>query len=197
MDSKITALEAQLSKGREVKAGMRQELLTGRIRRVCVKRLNFEIKPHDKNAHIVRVNARKVRFIKSREQVVIKPSFKVGNNRIPETGNCLLIYSQNGIKLEMHLITRQKLKQFWEEHPSANGALQSWAKEVEHANWKSPNDIKSHYRSADPIGDNRVVFNIKGNTYRLVVKFHYNTQIAFVRFVGTHEEYNKIDAEKI
>jgi len=97
----------------------------------------------------------------------------------------------------MHLITRQKLQQFWEAHPDAKGSLQSWAKEVEHAEWRTPGDVKARYGTADPIGDNRVVFNIKGNIYRLVIKFHYNTQIAFVRFVGTHEEYNKIDAEKI
>jgi mRNA interferase HigB len=97
----------------------------------------------------------------------------------------------------MRLITRQKLKQFWQKYPDAENPLTAWAKEAEHAQWKTPNDIKARYRSADPIGDNRVVFNIKGNTYRLVVKFHYNTQVAFIRFVGTHAEYNKINAEKI
>ena len=97
----------------------------------------------------------------------------------------------------MHLITRQKLKKFWEEHPDAEGPLKAWAKEAEHAEWRTPSHIKARYGSADPIGDNRVVFNIKGNDYRLVVKFHYNTHVAFIRFVGTHEEYNRIDAEKI
>lgn len=97
----------------------------------------------------------------------------------------------------MHLITRQKLKQFWEDHPDAKGALQSWAYEAEHATWTSPNDIKKRYGSADPIGDNRVVFNIKGNDYRLIVKFEYKYQIAFIRFIGTHKEYDKINAETI
>ncbi len=97
----------------------------------------------------------------------------------------------------MRLITRQKLKQFWQKNPDAEDALTAWAKEAEHAQWKTPNDIKARYRSADPIKDNRVVFNIKGNHYRLVVKLHYNTQVVFIRFVGTHEEYDKIDAEKI
>jgi mRNA interferase HigB len=97
----------------------------------------------------------------------------------------------------MHLVTRQKLKQFWQKYPDAEGVLTAWAKEVEHARWKTPNDIKARYRSADPIGDNRVVFNIKGNSYRVIVKIHYNTQVVYIRFVGTHAEYNKIDAEKI
>jgi mRNA interferase HigB len=97
----------------------------------------------------------------------------------------------------MHLITRQKLTLFWEKYPDAENALKAWAKEVEHARWQTPNDIKQKFRSADPIGDNRVIFNIKGNTYRLVVKFHYNTQIAYIRFVGTHAEYDKINAETI
>ncbi len=97
----------------------------------------------------------------------------------------------------MHLITRQKLAQFWTKYPDAEGALKSWAKEVEHAQWKTPNDVKSRYRSADPVGDNRVVFNIKGNDYRLVVKIHYNTQVVYIRFIGTHEEYKRIDVEKI
>lgn len=97
----------------------------------------------------------------------------------------------------MHLVTRQTLKQFWERHPDIEGPLKAWVKEVEHAQWKTPSDIKERYRSADPIGDNRVVFNIKGNDYRLVVKFHYDRQVAFVRFIGTHAEYDKINAETI
>jgi len=97
----------------------------------------------------------------------------------------------------MRVISRRKLKQFWETHPDAEGALKAWAKEVEHAHWKTPNDVKTRYRSADPIGDNRVVFNIKGNQYRLVAKIHYHTKVVYIRFVGTHKEYNKINAEKI
>jgi mRNA interferase HigB len=97
----------------------------------------------------------------------------------------------------MHLVTRQKLTQFWQNHADAKDALIAWAKEVEHARWRTPNDIKNRYRTADPIEDNRVVFNIKSNHYRLVVKIHYNTQVVYIRFVGTHQEYNKINAETI
>lgn len=105
--------------------------------------------------------------------------------------------SQNGIKYTMHLISRRKLKDFWKKYTDAEGQLKAWAKEVQHAEWKTPSEVKARYGSADPIGDNRIVFNIKGNTYRLIVKFHYNTQIAYIRFIGTHAEYDKIDAEKI
>lgn len=97
----------------------------------------------------------------------------------------------------MHLITRRKLRDFWEKYSDAEGPLKAWAKEVEHAKWKTPSDVKDRYGSADPIGDNRIVFNIKGNSYRLIVKFHYNTQIAYIRFIGAHKEYDQIDAEKI
>jgi mRNA interferase HigB len=75
--------------------------------------------------------------------------------------------------------------------------LKAWVKEVEHAQWKTPNDIKARYNSADILNDNRIVFNIKGNHYRLVVKIHYNTQIVYIRFIGTHKEYDKINVEKI
>lgn len=97
----------------------------------------------------------------------------------------------------MHVITRQKLTQCWQQHPDAEDALKAWFKEAEHARWKSTNDIKARYGTADFLKGNRVVFNIKGDHYRLVVRIHYNTQIVYIRFVGTHKEYDKIDAEKI
>lgn len=97
----------------------------------------------------------------------------------------------------MRLITRQRLTECWEKHPDAEEPLKTWAKEAEHAQWSSSNDIIARFPYADPIGDNRVVFNIKGNKYRLVVKIHYNTKVVYIRFVGTHAEYNKINAETI
>lgn len=97
----------------------------------------------------------------------------------------------------MRIITRQQLIACWTEHPDAEQALKAWEKEAEHAHWKSPADIKVRYRSADFLPGNRVVFNIKGRHYRLVVKIHYNTEIVYIRFVGTHEAYNKINAETI
>ncbi len=97
----------------------------------------------------------------------------------------------------MHVITRQKLIACWTEHPDAENALKAWFKEAERAQWKSPADIKARFPSADFLPGNRMVFNIKGNHYRLIVKIHYNTEIVYIRFVNTHEEYNKINAETI
>lgn len=97
----------------------------------------------------------------------------------------------------MRLISRRKLIDFWTKYRDAEDPLKAWAKEVEHANWKTSNDVVAYYNNADPIKNSRVVFNIKGNHYRLVVKIEYNIQIVFIRFIGTHKQYDKIDAEKI
>ncbi|MFN6944500.1 MAG: type II toxin-antitoxin system HigB family toxin [Cytophagaceae bacterium] len=75
--------------------------------------------------------------------------------------------------------------------------MKSWYHEAESANWKSPNDIKMDYPSASILADNRMVFNIKGNKYRLIVRINYDYGVTWIRFVGTHAEYDKIDANKI
>jgi mRNA interferase HigB len=97
----------------------------------------------------------------------------------------------------MRILSRQTLKQFWGGHADSKQALEAWFKEAEHAQWSSTVQIKQRYPSADFLPGNRVVFNIKGNDYRLVVKIHYNTGLVYIRFVGTHADYDKIDAEKI
>lgn len=97
----------------------------------------------------------------------------------------------------MHVISRKTLKDFWEKHTDAKQPLLSWFQEAKAAKWHEFQDIKNNYGSADVLPDNRVVFNIKGNTYRLIVKIHYNTQIVYIRFIGTHAAYDKIDAETI
>ncbi len=97
----------------------------------------------------------------------------------------------------MHVISRKKLADFWQKYPDVEERLKAWFKEAEHADWKSFNDIKQRYRSADSSPDNRVVFNIKGNHYRLVVKINYKIRIVYIRFIGTHDEYDQIDAGKI
>lgn len=94
----------------------------------------------------------------------------------------------------MRVISRKTLKDFWEKHADSQQPLKAWFHETKHADWKTFNDIKARYRSADLLPGNRVVFNIKGNTYRLIVRIHFNTGIAFVRFIGTHAAYDKIDA---
>ncbi|MFO0428054.1 MAG: type II toxin-antitoxin system HigB family toxin [Planctomyces sp.] len=97
----------------------------------------------------------------------------------------------------MHVVSRKTLCDFWRKHADAEDALKAWFKEAEAAAWGSFDDIKARYRSADVIAGNRVVFNIKGNTYRLVVKIQYKYKRVFIRFVGTHAEYDKINAETI
>ncbi len=95
------------------------------------------------------------------------------------------------------MITRQKLKAFWDTHPLAEGPLKAWFKDAEQAQWQSPVEITQYYPTASILKASRVVFNIHGNDYRLVVKIHYNTGVVFIRFVGTHAEYDKLNAETI
>jgi len=97
----------------------------------------------------------------------------------------------------MRVISRKTLKDFWERHADTEPALQAWFHEANSARWKSFADIKARYRTADALPGNRVVFNIKGNTYRLIVRIHYNTGIVFIRFIGTHARYDRIDATTI
>jgi mRNA interferase HigB len=97
----------------------------------------------------------------------------------------------------MRIISRRILREFWEKHPDSRSALQTWFHDVERAEWTSPVDIKSIYRNASFLANNRVVFNIKGNTYRLVIVVIYQHGVVYIRFVGTHEEYDRIDATKI
>ena len=97
----------------------------------------------------------------------------------------------------MRIISRKTLRDFWETHADAEQPLKAWFHETKIADWKSVTAIKARYRSADVLPGNRVVFNIKGNTYRLIVHLHYNTGIIFIRFVGTHAAYDRIDATTI
>ncbi len=97
----------------------------------------------------------------------------------------------------MRIISKRRLRQFWERHPTAEAALRAWFREVEQADWDMPARVKQRYPSASIVGDNRVVFNIKGNDFRLVVKFNYPYRTAYVRFVGTHAEYDAIDVEEV
>ncbi len=95
------------------------------------------------------------------------------------------------------IFAKSTLRKFWEKHPDSEQYLKTWYEIAIRSNWKSPNDVKQSYAHASILRNGRVVFNIKGNDYRLVVKFRFDKQLAFIRFVGTHEEYNKIDANKI
>ena len=97
----------------------------------------------------------------------------------------------------MRVIAKKTLREFWDAHKDSEQQLKSWFDEAENANWKSPLDIKRDYSSASIIANNRVVFNIKGNSYRLIVKINYGYGIVWIRFIGTHADYDKIIAETI
>jgi mRNA interferase HigB len=94
----------------------------------------------------------------------------------------------------MRIIARSTLREFWQRHADAEEALQAWYDETAQAEWQTPADIHGVYQSASFLANNRVIFNIRGNHYRLTVQIHYNTKIVYVRFVGTHAEYDRIDA---
>lgn len=97
----------------------------------------------------------------------------------------------------MRIISRRRLVEFWEVHPDAEQPLRAWYTETKKASWNSPTEIKEIYRSVSILSNNRVVFNIKGNTYRLIVVVEYSQGKMFIRFVGTHAEYDRIDATSI
>ena len=97
----------------------------------------------------------------------------------------------------MRIISRRALREFWEVHTDAQKALEAWYIDTKQAKWKTPSDIKRVYRNASFVANNRVVFNIKGNRYRLVVAIAYKSGIVYIRFVGTHGEYDKIDVTTI
>jgi len=97
----------------------------------------------------------------------------------------------------MRIIARSTLREFWQRHPDAEEALQAWYDETKQAQWQTPADIRDISQNASFLANNRVVFNIRGNRFRLIVQIHYNTRIVYVRFVGTHAEYDKIDATNV
>lgn len=97
----------------------------------------------------------------------------------------------------MRVISKKMLREFWEVHPDCKDQLKAWYNEAERAAWKSPEDIKREYPSASILKSKRVIFNIKGNAYRLVVRINYGYGLVWIRFAGTHEEYDRIDASRI
>jgi len=97
----------------------------------------------------------------------------------------------------MRVIAVSTLRTFWERYPDAEQPLKAWYEEATSASWIQPADVKAQYRSASVLKNRRVVFNIKGNDYRLIVAIAYKLQIVYVKFVGTHKEYDAVDAETI
>jgi mRNA interferase HigB len=97
----------------------------------------------------------------------------------------------------VRIIAKGTLRGFWTAHPDAEDPLLAWYREVEKADWSEPAQVKRQFRHASFVKGNRVVFNIKGNNYRLVVKINYPYRVVYVRFVGSHAEYDKINVEEV
>jgi len=95
------------------------------------------------------------------------------------------------------IFAKSTLKEYWETHPDSEQYLKTWYDTAMSSNWKTPNDVKQTYANASILKDNRIVFNIKGNSFRLVTKFNFEKQWIFIRFIGTHAEYDEIDADNI
>lgn len=99
----------------------------------------------------------------------------------------------------MRVIALRTLREFWQQpgRQDAEQPLKAWFHETEHADWRSPAGIKARYASASFLSDNRVCFNIGGNKYRLIVRVIYQHHAVYIRFIGTHAEYDKIDANAV
>ena len=97
----------------------------------------------------------------------------------------------------MRIIKTKPLSDFWRIHPDAESGLRQWIAQCRASSWRSMTDVKEYARSADWVGNSRVVFNVAGNKYRLVVAIHFKTGIVLVKFIGTHADYNKIDVAAV
>ena len=95
------------------------------------------------------------------------------------------------------LFAKSTLREFWEKFPDSEQYLKTWYDTVMSSKWKSPSDVKRTYANASILKESRIVFNIKGNSYRLVAKINFEKQWIFIRFIGSHKEYDKIDANAI
>ena len=93
----------------------------------------------------------------------------------------------------MRILSKSTLKEFWNEHPDAKASLEFWYKTVTKTDFDNPNEVIALFKGADVVGNGRIVFNIARNKYRLVAKFQYKSKFVFVRFIGTHKEYDKIE----
>ena len=107
-----------------------------------------------------------------------------------DLGNMFILVMKN-------IISRRKIREFWERYPDSEAALKSWYTEAKAANWQNPAEIKAQFGNASILKDSRVVFNICGNKYRLIAKINFPASVVYIRFVGTHKEYDAIDAETV
>jgi len=97
----------------------------------------------------------------------------------------------------VRIIAISTLSHFWEINGDAEEPIKAWYQEARAADWATPHQVKGMYRNASILGDNRIVFNIAGNKYRLIVKFNYPYRIGYVRFIGAHAEYDRVNAEEV
>ena len=97
----------------------------------------------------------------------------------------------------MRIIAKRTLREFWEKYPDAEEALRTWYRESSRGRWHDPNHLKTHFGHARILGATRVIFNICGNKYRLITEINYKRGWLFIRFIGTHSAYDKIDPKKI
>lgn len=97
----------------------------------------------------------------------------------------------------MRVVALKTLREFWELYPKSKTALQIWEKRITNQTWANPNEIIASFPGSDTVGNNRIVFNIVRNDFRLIVTFRYKLQICYVNFINTHEEYDKIDAKTV
>ncbi len=101
------------------------------------------------------------------------------------------------LKKMERIFSKGTLREFWDRYPDSEQYLKTWFDTAMSSSWKNPNDVKNTYSNASILKDSRIVFNIKGNSYRLIAKFNYEKQWIFIRFIGTHIEYDKVDANNI
>jgi mRNA interferase HigB len=97
----------------------------------------------------------------------------------------------------MRVIARNTLIDYWKRYQDAEQSLKAWFDEVRQANWQHPQDLKRQFRNASILSGKRVVFNIRGNTYRLIADIEYRIGIVFIVWFGTHDEYNFINAKEV
>lgn len=97
----------------------------------------------------------------------------------------------------MRIITKRTLQAFWERHPDADESLRIWYARVSKDDWERPTQVRERYANARMIGNQRLVFNIKGNHYRLVIEVNYQHRKVYIRFIGTHAQYDRINAEEV
>ena len=119
-----------------------------------------------------------------------KISTKVPNLRI-------MYYLCSKFHYMERIFAKSTLREFWEKNPDSEQHLKTWYDTIMSSDWKTPNDLKKTYTNASILKNNRVVFNIKGNAYRLIAKFNFEKQWVFIKFIGTHVEYDKIDVTNI